>query len=607
MSLTTGAVKVLYDEQKGNPLHNNPTVQIINIKAVTVNGGIRHRVIISDGVNFMQAMLAQQHSHLVDQEQIKRHSIITLKEFVCNALQSRKILILLNFEVVQVDVESKIGMPVSLEGSSSSSNPSNTNSPSSASASSPYKQEPKPESRNDYNSTYSSHNAATRALDASATGISNLNPYQTRWHIKARVTQKSEIRKWHNSKSDGQLFSVNLLDSTGEIKATAFTEQVDKFYNLLEEGQVYYISKAQVTMAKKQFSTLNNEYELLLQSGTEIQACGEAADIPQVKYCFVKIADIDNCEKDSNCVDRKAEKLVLDVLGVVTEDAGISEIVSKASGKPMKKRELTLADESLKTIRITLWGAQAEQFDATGTPIIACKGVRVNDYNGRSLSLGAASTFKINPNTPEANHLKQWYTEKGTSANFNSYSGMAGAAGDGITKRNKITLQEAKSENLGMGNKADYFEFRGTVVYIKSESCAYPACPECKKKMILESNGWRCEKCQKTFGSPDYRYILTMSVEDATSQIYCNAFDEPGNTLLKMSANEIMALKESDAAAAQVAFNRALFQTFNFKIRAKQETFNDITRIKYNCIELKPIDYVKESQEIVANIEKLLI
>jgi hypothetical protein len=43
MSLSTGAVKVLYDEQKENPLHNNPTVQIINIKAVSVQGGIRHR------------------------------------------------------------------------------------------------------------------------------------------------------------------------------------------------------------------------------------------------------------------------------------------------------------------------------------------------------------------------------------------------------------------------------------------------------------------------------------------------------------------------------------------------------------------------------------
>jgi replication factor A1 len=93
-----------------------------------------------------------------------------------------------------------------------------------------------------------------------------------RWHIKARVTQKSPIRKWHNARGDGQLFSVNLLDQSGEIKATAFNDQVDRLYNMLEEGRVYYISKARVTMAKKQFSTLNNEYELSLDPSTEFEA-----------------------------------------------------------------------------------------------------------------------------------------------------------------------------------------------------------------------------------------------------------------------------------------------------------------------------------------------
>ncbi|KAK4519047.1 uncharacterized protein ATC70_009275 [Mucor velutinosus] len=591
MSLSKGAIKVLYDEEKANPLHSNPTVQIINIKAVTVQGGIRHRVIISDGVNFMQAMLAQQHSPLVDSEQIKRHSIITLKEFVCNPLQNRKILILLNFDVVQVDVDAKIGAPASLENSNSSSAAGPSTPPVSA-----VKPEPKPEPRNDYNSNFSSGNAANMALDANVTGISNLNPYQTRWHIKARVTQKSEIKKWHNSKSDGQLFSVHLLDSSGEIKATIFTDQVDRFFNLLEEGKVYYISKARVTMARKQFSTLNNEYELVFENGTEIQACEEASNIPQVKYNFVKIADIDKHEKDSNC----------DVLGVVTEDMGISEIITKTTGRPLKKRELTLADDSLKTIRLTLWGSQAEQFDATGSPVIACKGVRVNDFSGRSLSLSASATCKINPDIPEAKRLQQWYTDKGVSSQFNSYSSTVGASGEGITKRSKITLQEAKDEKLGTGDKPDYFETRGTIVFAKSESFAYPGCPECKKKITLETNGWRCEKCQKTYATPDYRYILTASVEDATSQIYCNLFDDQGNLLLGMSANELTAIKEANTSASNAAINKKLFSTFNLKLRAKQETYNDITRIKYTCVDMTPINYVKEGNELVNSIEKLI-
>jgi ssDNA-binding replication factor A large subunit len=35
-----------------------------------------------------------------------------------------------------------------------------------------------------------------------------------RWTIKARVTQKSEIKHWSNSKGEGKLFSVTFMDET---------------------------------------------------------------------------------------------------------------------------------------------------------------------------------------------------------------------------------------------------------------------------------------------------------------------------------------------------------------------------------------------------------
>lgn len=59
-----------------------------------------------------------------------------------------------------------------------------------------------------------------------------------RWIIKARVTQKSQIRNWSNSRGEGKLFSVMLLDDSGEIKATAFRDDVDKFYDLIQPSKV---------------------------------------------------------------------------------------------------------------------------------------------------------------------------------------------------------------------------------------------------------------------------------------------------------------------------------------------------------------------------------
>ncbi len=61
---------------------------------------------------------------------------------------------------------------------------------------------------------------------------------QNRWTIKARVTQKSDIKHWSNSKGEGKLFSVTFMDETGEIRATGFNDTVDNFYELLQEGKV---------------------------------------------------------------------------------------------------------------------------------------------------------------------------------------------------------------------------------------------------------------------------------------------------------------------------------------------------------------------------------
>jgi replication factor A1 len=104
--------------------------------------------------------------------------------------------------------------------------------------------------------------------------IGSLSPYQNNWVIKARVTQKSDIRKWANQKGEGQLFSVTLMDESGEIRATGFNTVVDELYPKFVEGKVYYISKAKIQFAKKKFSNLTNDYEITMERGTEVEEVG---------------------------------------------------------------------------------------------------------------------------------------------------------------------------------------------------------------------------------------------------------------------------------------------------------------------------------------------
>ena len=50
--------------------------------------------------------------------------------------------------------------------------------------------------------------------------IKNLNPYQNKFRIKARVIKKSQMRRWSNSRGEGMVFDVTLQDSSGDIRAT---------------------------------------------------------------------------------------------------------------------------------------------------------------------------------------------------------------------------------------------------------------------------------------------------------------------------------------------------------------------------------------------------
>jgi replication factor A1 len=114
--------------------------------------------------------------------------------------------------------------------------------------------------------------------------IEAISPYAHKWTIKARCTSKSGIKTWHNRSGEGKLFSVNLLDDSGEIRATGFNDQCETLYDTFQEGSVYYISgPCGVQIAKKQFTNLNNDYELIFERDTIV----EKVSMKQRAFCFL--------------------------------------------------------------------------------------------------------------------------------------------------------------------------------------------------------------------------------------------------------------------------------------------------------------------------------
>ena len=76
-------------------LESKPTVQFLSFKKVPPTTGAaanvdRYRIIVSAGEHFLQAMLATQLNHLIEEGQIKKHSIAVVEKFSCNLVQGKR-------------------------------------------------------------------------------------------------------------------------------------------------------------------------------------------------------------------------------------------------------------------------------------------------------------------------------------------------------------------------------------------------------------------------------------------------------------------------------------------------------------------------------------
>ena len=484
-------------------------------------------------------------------------------------LTVRRIIIVLALDVLQELGEcEKLGEPKALEFKQEEDTPQNTTMAPNGFYGNNAQQNQGPQS---------GPTRATTTTSSTAHGnihpIEALSPYAHKWTIKARVTNKSEIKTWHNKNGEGKLFSVNLLDESGEIRGTGFNDQCDALYDIFHEGGVYYISSpCRVNMAKKQFSNLNNDYELMFERDTQVEKAEEQGGVPQVRFNFTNIGDLQTIDKDST----------IDVIGVLKEVAETSQIVSKTTNKPYDKRELTLVDNTGYSVRLTVWGNSATNFDANVESVLAFKGVKVSDFGGRSLSLLSSGSMTVDPDIDDAHKLKGWFLAQGRNDSFMTHAQMGGSVGaaGGRSDPNKTTMQ-VKEENLGMGENADYFTTKATIVYVKPDNFAYPAClkADCNKKVVEDEGQWRCERCDVNHPKPEYRYIMSINVSDHTGQIWLSCFDDVGRMIMEMSADDVMKIHEEDEKSAREAiFQAANCKTFIFKCRAKMDSFQDQQR-----------------------------
>lgn len=641
------ALSMENQDGSSNLAQTQPILQAITILPVKGKTD-RFRIILSDGEYYCQGMLATQLNPLVLSNQLQTNDIVQIQDYMNNRVKDKLVLIVLNLTIVAKQA-ARIGSPVDLEKSgvvpvaaaAATTAPAAPLYPpqqqqqlllplTNSTNANPYSHQQhqyhtKPPAvvesmgRNPYGHRPGSAGGSAPIVRENHTSstpltpIAGLNMYNNRWTIRARVTAKSDIKTWNNAKGEGSLFSIDLLDSSGmDIRATFFKEAVDQFYPLLQIGNVYTLAGGKLKVANARYNTCKSNMEITFDTHSEIHLVPDGGDIQKINYDFQKIASIESVE---------AEKYV-DILAVVKTVTEPVTLTSKKSGQELTKCDVTLVDDSGVEINLTLWGDKARHapLELQGNPVVAARRCRVSDYGGKSVSAGDA--LVVQPDLPEAAALRQWWQTQGSTGAMASRS-LSSSGGGGAGRMDAMvdrkTVASIKEDNLGMSDQFDWLSFKATVSFVKCDKeggAWYPACfnagEPCRNrfKVTQTTDGqWYCDKCQGSYPKCVRRWIFSGVVEDDTSSTWVSFFNEQAEALLGGATADDVYDKSYgeggyDQDAYESIFSRARFTEWIMKCKVKKELVNDEARVKTSVHSLLPVDYLKESKDMLAEIAK---
>ncbi|PHJ15901.1 replication protein a 70 kda dna-binding, partial [Cystoisospora suis] len=358
--------------------------------------------------------------------------------------------------------------------------------------------------------------------------IKDINPYTQDWVMRGRVADKTTLRLFANQRGEGQVFSATIIDqSNGEIRATFFGQLAALWHPRLEVGRVYEFSRGTVDLANKRFNSASHDYELKFDDRAQIHEAEDDLTIPSQLFFPKKLSDITSGDSVGS---------VVDVIGFVASFSDTQTVVSRTTRQDLKRKELTIVDDSGDAVAVTLWEKLAGALsDAalSARPLLAIKA----EYGGKiCLSSTSRSVIQLDPQgLAAAEALRDWWEGGGRFTHKMQVN----------TSHSSVTtdLLVVRSATRGLTSGSLYFNCAAVVSEIDQRSVVWLACPECNRKVrenrsrgsgagsIAEGRTCRCLNCNRDV-VPQPQWSLSVTLADPTGSLQCTAFGEGAQELM---------------------------------------------------------------------------
>jgi len=464
------------------------------------------------------------------------------------------------------------------------------------------------------------------------TPVATLSPYTGgKWKIKARVLTKGDVRRFTNSRGEGQLLKVDIADQSGEISATFFGKAVDKYNALLQPGQVYTFQKGQIKPANKRYE--QGDYALVFEEHSLIERVDEDQAIPGVTYNFQPLSDIANLPPET----------LVDVKAVIYSVQDPFTFTAKTSQKEMTKRSIGIWDPSGPdgtTQELTVWGDRALGDDFQVGTVVFLKRARVSEYNGEK-GLSSPAQMDLSPDHGDAVVLMRQYQEQQARNPLAAVRRpIAGSA--------RQTLEECRQEDVKLGpplapgqqldpngpRSVHRHTVLATLATMPSDRGPYyPSCPAqveftprqsssstqppaaqkraCNKKVNQENGVWSCQ-AGHTCQQPVFRYLCRMNALDHSDSLEVNVYDDVARQLIGCSADDYVPIFEGgqeggEREAELKNLNRKMeWRKVVLRLRAMKEVWQETERIRYSVDEANAAVFAKEAKQLLAEVHSSL-
>ena len=468
----------------------------------------------------------------------------------------------------------------------------------------------KKENKNNNNNSNNYTNSNIPMEEDAYTSLKQLTTFSRDFIIFVRVTKKSEIKTFEtrnnnmNSSNQGKLFYFIVLDRDGnEMQCTCFNKAVDKFYDIIEEDQLYEIKGGYVKLNDKKYTRIKSDYKIVLDENSKITKKLDNGTIKENNMTIIRIKDIQNMNLYS----------IVD-LCVVVLNVGEKMIKNTRNGaQPLKK--IVVGDVSKYKIEISLWRVHSDTNVKFGD-ILLINNVKIGEYKGRTLTTFDETCIKINP--PETNEyvkeLEEFIAKDELKGEFLDLENNSEIKNDKIREENEnycsVHIKDVLESLDEYEDIHNLSKVTATVTQIlHNEKNFYMGCSDrnCKRKLKLEENTdeYICPNCRKSTKNPTYYYTLSLRVKDASTEYWIDIFGKTAESIMKCTAEEYKDfLKNRNEEKLKELTQNIEFKVFNFWVKPKLQTYNTVSKKKLYAYRIEPYDEKNEAHKLVKYLQK---